>query len=310
MKRLLLSLILVLGLSPSLFAMSYEEAREQAWFLTDKMAYELNLTPEQCNRAYEVNLDYLLNLRTYADVGGAYWTYRDMDLRCILFDWQYSLYRSLDYFFYPVRWVRSRWYYPVCDHYRYGYFFFDRPAIYVSYQGGMWRRRGHNDRSPYAGMRFDRGNGMRDRYMGYNRPGNPTPGQRPPVSGGFSDDLRGGFRQGNGGRNQPGRNQPGNEERASLNHGGQSGQRGDARTGIGNNRGGRTGFQPIQNNRTATPISSTSPIRANTGTTGGRTWGGNRPSRNSSVSTPRTGNRSGAGRSGQPATRGTRSFGR
>ena len=45
-------------------AMDYEEARQRAWFLTDKMAYELNLTPEQYDRAYEVNLNYLMSIRT------------------------------------------------------------------------------------------------------------------------------------------------------------------------------------------------------------------------------------------------------
>ena len=46
MKRLLLSLVLLIAAS-ALHAMSYREAREYAYFLTDKMAYELNLTPEQ-----------------------------------------------------------------------------------------------------------------------------------------------------------------------------------------------------------------------------------------------------------------------
>lgn len=102
MKRILLSLLLVL-LAFSVKAMNYEDAREQAWFLTDKMAYELNLTPEQYDRAYQINLDYLMSLRTPSDCNGYYWTYRDADLRCILFDWQYNLYRTLTYFYHPVR---------------------------------------------------------------------------------------------------------------------------------------------------------------------------------------------------------------
>ena len=100
--------------------MDYEEARQRAWFLTDKMAYELNLTPEQYDRAYEINLDYLMSIRTASDCSGYYWEYRNADLRCILFDWQYNLFRTIDYFLRPIRWVRAGWYYPVCDHYRYG----------------------------------------------------------------------------------------------------------------------------------------------------------------------------------------------
>lgn len=178
MKRILLTLIMFCAAWFGVKAMSYEDARRQAWFLTDKMAYELNLTPDQYDRAYEINLDYFMSLRSPGDCTGPYWSYRDYDLRCVLFDWQYNLYRTLDYFFRPVRWVRSRWYYPVTHHYRYGYYYFDRPAIYVSYRGGGWRRRSHNDRSPYYGMHFDRGQGMRDRYHN-GAWGRPSGGARP-----------------------------------------------------------------------------------------------------------------------------------
>lgn len=121
MKRLLLLLILTLATASGIKAMSYEQARREAWFLTDKMAYELNLTPTQFDCAYRVNLDYLMSINTASDCYGYYWSYRDDDLRCILFDWQYALYSSLDYFYRPVRWLRYAWYFPVCDHYRRGY---------------------------------------------------------------------------------------------------------------------------------------------------------------------------------------------
>ena len=70
-------------------AMSYEQARQQALFLTDKMAYELNLTDDQYEAAYEVNLDYLMGVNTYDDLYGAYWRQRNTDLSYILLDWQY-----------------------------------------------------------------------------------------------------------------------------------------------------------------------------------------------------------------------------
>ena len=37
----------MLCITASTKAMSYEQARREAYFLTDKMAYELNLTPDQ-----------------------------------------------------------------------------------------------------------------------------------------------------------------------------------------------------------------------------------------------------------------------
>lgn len=163
MKRVLLILVLMLTVL-SIKAMSYDEARERAWFLTDKMAYELNLTAEQYERAYQINLDYFMNVRSASDCTGIYWQYRDCDLRCVLFDWQYNLYCEYDYFYRPVRWYEARWYYPVFDHYRYGYFYFNRPNVYVSYSGGMWLRRGRHTPSPYQTMRPRHGVGMRDLY--------------------------------------------------------------------------------------------------------------------------------------------------
>lgn len=188
MKRYLLTLLITLFVFNAK-AISYDEASRQAWFLTDKMAYELNLTPEQCDRAYQINLDYLMSIRTPSDLTGCYWQYRNTDLRCILFDWQYNLMRTLDYFFRPVRYYQSAWYYPVFDHYRYGYYYFDRPLVCTNYRGGMWRRRGHSDPSPYLSMRPKRGWGMRDQYKNHNWLGNNNPAPRPMPSrpGGHPD---------------------------------------------------------------------------------------------------------------------------
>ena len=169
MKRYLLTLLIVLAGTLSAKAISYNEARDRAWFLTDKMAYELNLTPEQYDRVYQVNLDYFMSIAYEADCYGVYWNYRDTDLRYILWDWQYRLYVTLDYFYRPIRWIRAAWHYPICDHYRYGYYYYERPRVYVSYHGCNWKRRGHNDVSPYRGWRAERGPGMRDRYDN-NRP--------------------------------------------------------------------------------------------------------------------------------------------
>ena len=68
MKKVLFILAAVLTLTLSAQAMSYEQARNQALFLTDKMAYELNLTEEQYQAAYEINLDYLMSVNTVDDL--------------------------------------------------------------------------------------------------------------------------------------------------------------------------------------------------------------------------------------------------
>ena len=61
----MIALTVLFAATVSANAMSYEQARDQALFLTDKMAYELNLTQDQYEAAYEINLDYLLSIDNY-----------------------------------------------------------------------------------------------------------------------------------------------------------------------------------------------------------------------------------------------------
>ena len=84
MKKLLLTLLTLLAFGFQAKAMSFEQARHQALFLTDKMAYELNLTDDQYEAAYEINLDYLLSIDHYDDLYGIYWRRRNQDLGYIL----------------------------------------------------------------------------------------------------------------------------------------------------------------------------------------------------------------------------------
>ena len=70
MKKLLITLLTLLAFAYQAKAMSFEQARQQALFLTDKMAYELNLTDDQYEAAYEINLDYLLSIDHYDDLYG------------------------------------------------------------------------------------------------------------------------------------------------------------------------------------------------------------------------------------------------
>ena len=74
MKKMMFTLIAMLTIAASANAMSYEQAREEALFLTDKMAYELNLSEAQYETAYEINLDYLMGVTSQYDVYGPYWS--------------------------------------------------------------------------------------------------------------------------------------------------------------------------------------------------------------------------------------------
>ena len=160
---------LLLTVALSTMAMSYEQARDRALFLTDKMAYELNLKDEQYEAAYEVNLDYLMSISSYDDLYRTYWTRRNMDLSYILFDWQYDAFCSAAYFYRPLIWTDGVWRFSIYARYpNRTYFYFGRPAFYATYYGGhSWHRNG--GRSWYHGHTFgprpgESRFGMRDRY--------------------------------------------------------------------------------------------------------------------------------------------------
>lgn len=172
MKRMIIALVAMFMMTfTTASAMSYEQARQQALFLTDKMAYELNLTEDQYEAAYEVNLDYLMSVDTYVDLYGAYWRQRNMDLSYILLDWQYRTYLNATYFYRPLYWNAGYWHFVIYARYpRRDYFYFGCPHFYVSYRGGhSWRVNGN--RSWYHGKRFGGPHpgghprvGMRDRF--------------------------------------------------------------------------------------------------------------------------------------------------
>ena len=174
MKKFILAMVTLFTMTVSTAsAMSYEQARQQALFLTDKMAYELNLTDDQYEAAYEVNLDYLMGVNTYDDLYGAYWRQRNADLSYILLDWQYRAFLNATYFYRPLYWNGGYWHFGIYARYpRRDYFFFGRPHFYTVYRGGhSWHRNG--GRSWYSGRTYGRPHpdggprmGMRD---GFNR---------------------------------------------------------------------------------------------------------------------------------------------
>ena len=84
MKKMMLTLMAMVTMTISAQAMSYSAARNEALFLTDKMAYELNLSEAQFNAAYEINLDYMLSVANRGDILGIAWKNRNYDMSYIL----------------------------------------------------------------------------------------------------------------------------------------------------------------------------------------------------------------------------------
>lgn len=174
MRRMIFTLIAIAAMSLQASAMSYEQARREALFLTDKMAYELNLSDAQYEAAYEINLDYLMGVTSRHDVFGNSWERRNADLNYILYSWQWELYRAAAYFFRPLYWDAGNWHFRVYGRYPHrDHYYFGRPHFYATYRGGhSWHMNGgrsyyqhhhHNYRpQPHRDSHF----GMRD---GWNR---------------------------------------------------------------------------------------------------------------------------------------------
>ena len=169
MKKILMAIVALMTFTASANAMSYEQARREALFLTDKMAYELNLSDAQYDAAYEINLDYLMGVTSVDDVYGDYWTRRNLDLSYILLDWQWNAFRAASYFFRPLYWNAGCWHFGIYARYpRRSFYYYARPTVYVSYRGGhCWRMNGghsyyHNHSSHFRNHHAN--NGMRDRF--------------------------------------------------------------------------------------------------------------------------------------------------
>lgn len=180
MKKLIIALVAMFCMTfTTASAMSYEQARQQALFLTDKMAYELNLTDDQYEAAYEINLDYLMGVNSYDDLYGLYWRQRNLDLSYILLDWQYRNFCAASYFYRPLYWDGGYFHFGIYARYpRRDYFFFGRPHFYTVYCGGhSWRMNG--GRSWYHGRQYAA----------------PRPGSREPHFG-----MRDSFNRGDYGR--------------------------------------------------------------------------------------------------------------
>jgi len=174
MKKIMFTLITMLAIATSAKAMSYEQARQEALFLTDKMAYELNLTDEQYEAAYEINLDYLMCVTNRDNVYGTYWERRNSDLYFVLHAWQWELFRAATYFYRPLRWYGGYWHFSIYARYPHrDYFYFGRPHFYVTYHGGhSWHRNGgrsyyeHHTHHYRPSIAQHQHSGMRD---GWNR---------------------------------------------------------------------------------------------------------------------------------------------
>jgi len=117
MKRYILAIAAMLMISLSASAMSINQARSEAQYLTDKMAAELALTEYEYEQAYRINLDYMLSLNRPADLFANPWTLRNQALRALLSPMQWHRYTSANYFYRPVAWSGKAFVHHIYDKY-------------------------------------------------------------------------------------------------------------------------------------------------------------------------------------------------
>lgn len=154
MKRLMI-ILFAIGMtamsSTSVMAMSKSKVRKEARFLTDKMAYELDLSANQRNDAYEVNYDFIYSAGDLMDhvLRGEEWAMdryyylldiRNDDLRWVLNDRQYRRFIDTDYFYRPIYTSGNKWQFRIYITYtNHSHFFFGKPYHYTSYHCGHHR---------------------------------------------------------------------------------------------------------------------------------------------------------------------------
>lgn len=163
MKRIIF-IVLATMMSTALCsaAMSNSKVRKETLFLTDKMAYELNLNNQQYNDVYEINYDFISGIRYLMDdvlrgeewALNRYYDYLDVrndDLRWVLSDRQFGRFMQAAYFYRPVYVNGGRWSFRVYITYtNRNHFYFPRPHHYRTYCGGHYRTH-YNNTSYYRG---------------------------------------------------------------------------------------------------------------------------------------------------------------
>lgn len=150
MKKIVLAAMLAL-LSLDMMALSESRLRDYARFLSDRMAYELDLSPMQYDDCYEINYDFLYAadrimddvIFGYIDAIDRYYDYldyRNEDLRHVLDFVQYERFLNADYFFRPVYTSRNNWYLRIYDVYsNRSFYYYDRPSGFAVYRGAHAR---------------------------------------------------------------------------------------------------------------------------------------------------------------------------
>lgn len=169
---ILTMLISLLGIT-AMYGMSMSKIRNHARFLSDRMAYELDLSPYQYDDVYEINFDYIYRVNRimddvvfgYRDAIDHYYRIlddRNDDLRYVLNYRQYQKFLYSEHLFRPIYSDGYRWNFRIYTVYHnHSFFYFDAPHGYKTYKGGHSRHDMKHEH--YYSDRY--GHQHNDRYM-------------------------------------------------------------------------------------------------------------------------------------------------
>lgn len=182
-KTMIAALVIMMGsLTANAQCMSITAVRNNARFLTDRMAYTLGISdPFLIDEIYRINYDYIWGVNSYLDdvaMGYYYDDYisvcsaRDIALRTLLGNVVWNRVIGYSYFYRPIVFANRCWHFSVYDYDRHGrgHFFLSVPRPYNrGYEGGhffrgMAPRDTRGNMIPPRGYRQDNGR--------YDRPGN------------------------------------------------------------------------------------------------------------------------------------------
>lgn len=301
MKKLFATLALVVAATTAMaHPMDYVTMRNNARFLTDRMAYTLGLSTALIDDLYYINYDYISGVNDYLDdvaMGYYYDDYmtvvrqRDYALRRLLTATQWNLLMTYDYFYRPISFIDRAWHFAIYafDH-RHTHFYYHTPRHFNTYRGGhhfhgMRPTRPHMNAGHRPSFRFEPHGNSRPGNNRIDRPGNNgSANGRPSSTPGVGNNRPGtdnnqGVRPGStGGRND-----------ASM-----SGSTGDR------NRGDRVSTS-TSTRRSDTNMRSSSRAGSRSSVTRGGSTSGTRSNFSTGRST--SGNRSSVSRSSGSTTR-------
>ncbi len=117
-----------------------KEAQKHAWFLTDKMKYELGLTEEQTTDVYEINYDYIRSIRPVGDDSELFTNLRYRNLSYVLDEWQWMMFEATDYFLYPFIIEGDSWNLVIYQHYDRNSLYYNFSKVLAKYTGNDYLR--------------------------------------------------------------------------------------------------------------------------------------------------------------------------